>query len=240
MKPHAGRGLHERLDDDAGALVADLFEELGECPPAGVIDWQVARILLEQEPAEVPVHAVVWIADAHGAAGVAVVRMPQADESLSRRLAPIHPELHRHLHGHFDGHGAGVAEERMVEAAGHEPRQAVRQPHGLGMVDAPEHHVRQPMGLVHNRCDQVWVAMAVADGPPRGQGVDDPLAGVQLEPRSLGGDHMQRLAHRAHLAIGPPERHVGEMLGCPARVQSPTAVVRDGFVKGTHRAWSGA
>jgi hypothetical protein len=27
VKPHAGRGLHERLDDDAGALVADLFEK---------------------------------------------------------------------------------------------------------------------------------------------------------------------------------------------------------------------
>ena len=121
----------------------------------------------------------------------------------------------------------------MIEAAGHQLRKPIRQPHCLRMIDPTEHHVRHAVGLIHDRIDDVRMAMAVAGSPPRREGVDDSLARLQFQPHALGGDDMQRLAHRSHLAVGPPERHAGEPVELRPRVHSPGAhgsPIRDGFV----------
>ena len=102
----------------------------------------------------------------------------------------------------------------MVQAAGHQPRQPIGQPHRLRMVDAAEHHVRQPLGLIHDRLDQVRMAMAVADRPPGGEGVDDPLSRLEFQPDALGGDHVQRLSSHLHLTVRPRQREVGDPIQC--------------------------
>ena len=100
----------------------------------------------------------------------------------------------------------------MIQRVWHQLRESIRQPDGLRVIDAAEHHVRHPLGLIHDGRHDVRMAMAVADGPPRREGIDDLLARVQFEPRALRGDHVQRLARRFHLAVGPPERQVLESL----------------------------
>ena len=107
----------------------------------------------------------------------------QRDETAPLFAPVLRPVLERKLDRHLHGRRAVVAVKDVAEAL----RRELYQPLGeLGrrlMGDAGERGVAEALGLLAERRDQPWMAVAEHGGPPRCVGIDVGRAVEVVEAR---------------------------------------------------------
>ncbi len=147
-------------------------------------------------------------ANRHGAEGVAVIAVLEADEARARRLIAMAPVLIRHLERNLDGGAAVVGIEDAPAAPRHRAEQQAGQFDGIWMCHPGEQHVVDPLRRVRERSHQRRMTMPDQDRPPRRDGVDDLASVGQFEKFSARTDAWQRL-------IAAKKRRVGMPNGAP-------------------------
>ena len=231
MHPHAGRTLHERLDDqrrEPVAVRAQLAPRLVERSGAGVVlahavapaeqmRWRQAQDVEQQRAVE----AVEGLAvtDRHRADGVAVVGLDQRREARALRLAAQLAGLERDLERDLDGGRTGVGVEHARQAGRRHLYQPRRQLGGGRVREAEHGRVRDPVELrAHGGVDG-RVAVAVHVAPQRRDPVEVAPAVLVDQLVALGGGDDQRLGREpvAHLRERVPEEAPVEVGGGVAR-----------------------
>ncbi len=151
-------------------------------------------------------------ADRHAADGIAVIGVLQRQDAVTR-LARIAPVAERHLERDLHRRGAAVGEEDMLQPRRRDGDQTAREALGGGVGEAGEDHLVEPVGLLLDGGDDVRVAMAVGDDPPRRDGIEDAAPVRRFEPRALGPRDLQHLGLHSVLrervpdGRGPPRAH---------------------------------
>jgi hypothetical protein len=98
-------------------------------------------------------HAIVGIAQAHHARGVAVVAVAQGKKRVLALHAEVLPVLHGHLHGHFHADRSRVGEKHVREARRRQGNQPIGQELRRRVGEPAQHDVRE---IVHLRAQAAF------------------------------------------------------------------------------------
>jgi hypothetical protein len=215
---HAGRALHERLDDERGDSRAAGVEQgaygiervardIGRffawfCQPGvrrrndvRMADQRIVGIFEQGD-----------IGDAECADGLAMVTIGNADEFLLVAIAAIAPRMEAHLQCDFDGRCAIGGEEGVTERMLREGGEALGEFDGGFVRAAGEHGVFERIELVFQRGVDARVGVAKQVDPPGADGIEIAVAIAVIEPgarTTSDGDERQALVV-FHLGAGVP------------------------------------
>ena len=123
-----------------------------------------------------------------------------------RVLAAIAPVAQRHLQRHLDRGRAAVGEEHVRQAGRRDRQKRARNRFGGLVREAGENHLIELVGLRLDRGDDLRVAVAVRDDPPRRDGIEDAPAVRRRQPCALGARDLQHVAFERVLREGMPKR----------------------------------
>lgn len=207
-------GLEDGLADHAGEFVVVLLDEGFECLEVFADGLWVGvesatgcgcEVVLGEDGCEEVVHGVFGVGDGHSAGGVAVVAETEGYHFVSFGLAQVSLVLDRYFECDFDGDGSGVGEEGVLEVARGELREGFGEL-SCGLVcESAEHDVRERVDLVVGGLEDIGVVVAMDDGPPGGDGVDEGCVVFEEEGAALGGADGVGRSGRFHLGVGHPE-----------------------------------
>ncbi len=213
---HAGRALHQRLDDQRGDLSRTLAQQRLEFAQraSGHVGGRFVLARLARVRRHHDMRAarqrIVGIAKdldiGHGqrADRLAVIAMTQAHEFALGGQARVAPEVKAHLQRDLDGRCAVGRIERIAERALRQRRQALGQLHRRRMRAAGQHDVFKRLQLLHERRVDRRIGVAEQVDPPRTDGVEIALAvGVDQPGAVSAGDGQRRFVGRR---IGPQAR----------------------------------
>ncbi len=188
-----GGALHERLDDHGGELVAVLHHQ-------ALHVRDVARLSLPRVEQQRPVERVEQVdpADGHGADGVAVVAVLQADEAGAPPLAALVMPLIGHLQRDLVGRRSVVGVEDAAQPVGRQ----VDEPRGeldrRGMGEAEHRRVGDTVELIPHGLVDPRVPVAVDVAPQRRDAVE-----VGVAVRVPHGAALRALDHERDLVVPP-------------------------------------
>src|ERR1700733_7404058 len=220
---HAGRALHQRLDDHRAALVRVRGERglhVGEAPPRILLAAlargplvAVRRGYGDDVHEQRAVDLLVELDVAHGerAERLAVIAVGERDEAALGAAAAVAPVVEAHLQRDFDRGGAVVGIEAAREPRGGERGEGLGERDHRLVREAGEDHLLEPLELRGDRGVDARVGVAEQVHPPGADRIQVTLAVVVLEPSAAGspyGDHGQLLVI-LHLRARMP--HVGEV-----------------------------
>ena len=181
---HSAGTLHQWFEDHGG----DFTHMLSECLIQLVRIDPNLQAAKEQRLEATEEERVAT--DAHRAERVAVVAAFEADEERALRFAAMAPELVRHLERDLDRRAAVVRIEGPATVwPRYRAEQVARQLDGIGMRRSREEDVIEATSGVANGLHDRGLTVAVEDGPPRGDAVDDAAAIGEVQELVFRGDH---------------------------------------------------
>ena len=246
---HAGRALHQRLDDQRGrrrVVPGEVRLERARRPLGDV----ARRLTVAGEPRIGRGHGRVackerlvgraeqrHVGDGERAQRLAVVAAGDAHEAALLRLAAVRPGVEAHLERDLRRRGAVGAVARVTESRRRQCREPFRElDHGT-VGEAREQHVLERRELVDDRGVDARVRVAEQVDPPRRDGVEVAAPLEVEQPRALAArdrHDRQRLVH-LHLRARVEHRRAAsrEPGGVPARCRLTAHRSRRSFMRST-------
>jgi hypothetical protein len=217
---HAGRALHERLDDDGREARRALLEQRAHRGD-GRIDARHGRRRDHVRVADQRVVGVLEEGDighAERTDRFAVVAVREAGEFAFLVLSAIAPEVKAHLQRDFDRRRAIRREKCMTERALRKRRKTLGQFDGWGVRAAREHRVFERVELILQRAVDIVVRVAEEIDPPRTDRIEIAVALRIVEPRALAARdrHERHALVMFHLGARMP--HGRERAGNPVLI----------------------
>ena len=238
---HPARALEHRLDEHRGDLVAAGLQpglEVAEAVDSARLAPEVHRAAVAVRR----VHAVDGeeqggkrlredrvFAHRHRADGVAVIRVVERDDPLSRRLALVAPVLHGELHRDFDRRRSVVRVEDAREPGGQHADEPFRQIDRRLVRRAGEDDVFERLRLLGNRLVQPRMRVAVDVHPPRRDAVEQLAAVLGVEIDALAARRWAAAAAPSSSACTDARRTRDRgREGSPHELQQPAVAVELG------------